>query len=283
MLDFLEFSLHRGIDLNDIWVAEGDGRVVWAMLPIVSPGRTMLLLGPPGDSRADVAGTLADAVCEHFAGRGVQLAQVLLEPADTGARDLYLSRSFHQMAELQYLQAELRRPLPAPTLPEGFDWTNYSTIDHATFARTIVQTYRESFDCPALNGLRDIEDVITGHKASGVEFDRTLWFLLRERGEPVAVLLLARTAGHETSELVYLGLVPAARRRGLADLLMRQALHAVSSRGPGVLALAVDAQNSPALKLYHRHGLRHVGAKLALMRQLRPRPSVITSETPARV
>ena len=51
---------------------------------------------------------------------------------------------------------------------------------------------------------------------------------------------------------------------------------------PGVLALAVDAQNAPALKLYHRHGLRHVGVKLALMRQLRPRLAA-SAEAPARV
>jgi GNAT superfamily N-acetyltransferase len=276
VLDFLEFSLQRRIDLNDIWVAERDGRVVWAMLPIVSPGRTMLLLTPNGSGKTDLAGKLADAVCEHFAARGVRLAQVLLDPADAGALDLYLARSFRQMAELQYLQVELTRPLPAPPLPDGIDWLNYSWEIHASFADTIVQSYRDSLDCPGLNGLRDIEDVMTGHKASGVEFDPSLWFLLREHSQPVGVLLLAPTAAHETFELVYLGLVPNARRRGLADLVMREALHAVSSRGPGVLALAVDAHNAPALRLYHRHGMRRVGTKLALMRQL----SVLSSSAP---
>jgi mycothiol synthase len=279
VLDFLEFAVQRAIDLNDIWIAESGGRVVWAMLPIVSPGRTMLLLAPAGgqpgrDGNADVPGTLADAVCEHFAGRGVQLAQVLLDPADTAARDTFLARSFRQMAELLYLQTDVRRTLPAARLPDGFDWLNYSPGVHATFASTIVKSYADSLDCPALNGLRDIEDVIAGHKASGGEFDPALWMLLRERGDPVAVLLLARAAANGASELVYLGLVPAARGRGLADVVMRQALHVVASHGRAdILALAVDARNEPALRLYHRHGLRRVGTKLAMMRQLWDRPA----------
>ena len=48
--------------------------------------------------------------------------------------------------------------------------------------------------------------------------------------------------------------------------------------GPG-LSLAVDAGNAPALKLYFRHGLRRVGARLALIRDLRSLPD--SAEPPA--
>ena len=37
------------------------------------------------------------------------------------------------------------------------------------------------------------------------------------------------------------------------------------------LSLAVDSGNAPALKLYYRHGLKQVAAKLALMRLLNDR------------
>src|SRR5438552_480418 len=37
VVDFLRFSVYRGIDLNDIWVADHAGGVVWAILPVVSP------------------------------------------------------------------------------------------------------------------------------------------------------------------------------------------------------------------------------------------------------
>jgi ribosomal protein S18 acetylase RimI-like enzyme len=279
VVDFLQFSMHRGVELNDTWVAEQNGHVVWATLPMISPGRTMLLLAPGGrprhDGNADIAGTLVNAVCDHFAGRGIQIAQTLTDPADNVAREVFLAHGFSEVAELLYLQADLRRPVPPPTLPDGFDWLTYSPDSHEAFARTIVQTYQDSLDCPALNGLRDIEDVIAGHKASGggpKAFDPAWWFLLREAGEPLAVLLLARTpAPHAAVELVYLGLIPAARGRGLGDIVMRQALHVISNAGanPTSLALAVDAHNTRALRLYHRHGMRRVGSKRAFVRQLR--------------
>jgi mycothiol synthase len=176
------------------------------------------------------------------------------------------------MAELQYLQADVRRGFPPPPVPAGVELLNYTAELHEDFARTIVESYRESLDCPGLNGLRDIEDVIAGHKSSGGRpeaFNPSWWFLLRDATGPLAVLLLARTA-NDTAELVYLGLAPEARGRGFGDLFVRHALHVVSAGGVAALALAVDANNTPALRLYHRHGLRRVGSKLALMRELKP-------------
>jgi mycothiol synthase len=275
VVDFVRYSVQRRINLNDLWVAERGGPLVWAILPIVSPGRTMLLIAPGGQPRSDdgpkIAGNLIDSICDHFAGRGVVMTQLLLDPDDAAALQISLERSFQQMAELLYLQADVRRTIPAPVMPDGYDWLTYSPATHAAFAATIVQSYHESLDCPALNGLRDIDDVIAGHKASGAagEFDPSLWFVLREQGQPVAVLLLARTGHNDTAELVYLGLVPAARGRGLADLIMRQALHTLGAHGLASLALAVDGNNAPALRLYHRHGLRRIGSKLAMLRDLR--------------
>jgi mycothiol synthase len=272
VVDFMQFAVHRGVNLEDLWVAERAGRAIWATLPIASPGRTLLLLAPSGRPREnegeDIAGSLIDAVCGHLTTRGMLLAQVLLDSTDTAARQIYQNHSFQQVAELLYLQSEVRRTSPAPALPEGFDWLTYSPESHGAFATTIVQSYRDSLDCPGLNGMRHIEDVIAGHKASGVEFDPSWWLVLRERGNPLGVLLIARAHLDQTAELVYLGLSPEARGRGIADLVMRQALHLLAAGGISTLALAVDAQNAPALDLYYRHGLRRVGSKIALMRQL---------------
>jgi hypothetical protein len=135
------------------------------------------------------------------------------------------------------------------------------------FAQTIFRTYQQSLDCPSLNGLRDMEDVLAGHKSSG-EFDPRLWGLLCEGDEPRGVLLLARMQPAEALELVYLGLTPDARGRGIGDLLMGQAMSVASAERAGRLSLAVDSGNTPALKLYYRHGLQRVGAKDALMRRL---------------
>src|SRR5687768_1605034 len=168
----------------------------------------MLLLGPSGapahrdGNRA--AADLVDAVCDHFGARNVQLAQVLLDPADAPARMLYEACGFGRVAELIYLQVVPRRKAPPPVLPPGMRWVAYGPEAHALYGRAIAQTYQHSLDCPRLNGLRDIEDVMAGHKASG-EFDPALWALLCEGDTALGALLLARSVPADTLELVYLG------------------------------------------------------------------------------
>src|SRR5690348_1731777 len=46
VLDFLAFALHRAIDVNGTWIATRRGQILWALLPVVSPGRTMLMFSP---------------------------------------------------------------------------------------------------------------------------------------------------------------------------------------------------------------------------------------------
>jgi mycothiol synthase len=291
VVDFMQFALRRGISLSDLWLAErtSDHTLAWAVLPIVSPGRTLLLLGPSdpphrrGADTGAVAEMLVERVCAHFAGTGVQLAQVLLDPADEISRRLYESRGFRRVAELLYLHGAPRRRSVSPPLPPGFGWLSYSAQTHDRFIAAIAETYQHSLDCPALNGLRDMNDVLAGHKASG-EFDPALWVLLCEHvphhgggGKDVGgaaacvahgVLLLSRMPPGDALELVYLGLTPAARGRRLGDLLLKEAMATVAAQGASRLSLAVDSQNAPALRLYYRHGLHRIASKLALMRVL---------------
>jgi ribosomal protein S18 acetylase RimI-like enzyme len=131
-----------------------------------------------------------------------------------------------------------------------------------------LQSYEASLDCPRLNGRRNVEDIIAGHKATG-SFEPDLWHLLLEHGLPRGVLILSPSIGDSVVELVYLGLSRAARGRGLGDLLMSLARHAVSRIGRQTLSLAVDSINEPALKLYFRHGLAQNGSRLALLRELK--------------
>jgi mycothiol synthase len=270
VLDFLQFASTRGINVNDLWVmALPKGKPVWGVLPILNPGRTALLFAPPRrPADCDVA-PLVDAVCEHLARRTVHLAQALLDPADNQGRALLASLGFKEMAELLYLQATAPRAAAPADLPESFWWQTYSPQTHPLFEQAILDSYQQSLDCPGLNGLRGIADVIAGHKASG-EFNPRFWFVLSERDLPRGVVLLGRVPRTDAAELVYLGLAPAARGRGLSDLMLRQALWAVREMNLSRLTLAVDSHNAPAIRLYYRHGLQRIGSKVALMRDLRP-------------
>jgi mycothiol synthase len=271
VVDFLRFVIARGVDINDLKLAEQNGRVQWAILPVVSPGRTMLLFGSTDRVREHeqrCAGRLINEVCATFARRDIHLAQVLVEPGNYPARRLFNHCGFSDLAELLYLQTVVRSAPPA-TLPMGMSWETYSPLTHQRFVQTIQQTYEDSLDCPALTGLRNMEDVIASHKASG-EFDPNHWFLLYDKQTPIAVLLLAKAPRTDAMELVYLGLTPAARGRGLGALALRKAMRVTQEQDASRLTCAVDAANVPALKLYYRHGMERVGSKQAMIRDLRP-------------
>src|SRR5688572_18545664 len=46
VLDFLSYAVHRKIDVHSTWVSTMRGRIEWSLLPVVSPGRSMLILSP---------------------------------------------------------------------------------------------------------------------------------------------------------------------------------------------------------------------------------------------
>ena len=224
-LELMKVTAQRGINLADIWVCQSDGRVLWAALPVVNPGRTVLYFGTsallmgPNMAAMDLG---IEAICRHYETKDVQLAQVLLEPEDEVTIAAYGQHRFERMAELHYLQRSVRRtPRPAG-LPGEFRIENYSNQTHDAFAAGIITSYELSLDCPPLNGMRKVEDIVAGHKAAGV-FDPNDWFVVLHGNQPIAVLLLSMTHQLDGMELVYLGLSPAARGKGLGNYLMQLA------------------------------------------------------------
>jgi mycothiol synthase len=277
--EFLRNAEVRKIDLSLIRLAERRGRLLFCLLPVISPGRTALLLASPAPSAASevaAAAELIERLCVEMRDHGILLAQSLLEPPDSAAQSLFASQHFAVMSELIYVSGEPRRKQTAPPLPPGMQWLTYSLASHELFRQTIASTYEQSLDCPGLNGIREMEDVLAGHKAAG-EFDANLWRLLCRPGSagkdptPLGVLLLSSIPLADAIELVYLGVAPAARGQALGDLLVKQALATVAERKLSRLTLAVDSQNSPALQIYYKNGLVRVGRKVAMMRQLQPR------------
>jgi ribosomal protein S18 acetylase RimI-like enzyme len=150
---------------------------------------------------------------------------------------------------------------------------NYTPETHSLFANGILASYQQSLDCPGLNGVRRIEDIVAGHKAGG-EFDPRHWYVLVDRNQasentaPLGVLMLSKLPRGDSAELVYLGLAPEARGKSLGDWMMRRAFTTAASMGVARLSLAVDSINSPALKLYYRFGMARMGSKVAMMRTL---------------
>lgn len=283
VLDFLSYAMHRHVDVNATWIASTRGRIEWSLLPIVSPGKTMLMLSPTKlhrHSPPDAVIALARAVSHEYAQRDVHLAQLLIDPDQPAVRDAYAAAGFSELAELVYLHRGVRASCDQIALPESFELRSYSPDVEHLFAEAIRASYEESLDCPGLNGIRDMRDVIEGHRATG-EFDSGLWHIVLEKDQPRAVLLLSRSIHSDAMELVYIGLSPAARGSGLGDVLMRLAMNLSALDGKSELSLAVDSRNVPAMKLYFRHGMKRVGSRMAMIQDLRPlRPAAQNPPVP---
>lgn len=213
---------------------------------------------------AELAGLIDEATRVEGAGR---LSQVLLEPDDVLVRAAFERAGFREIAELAYLS----RPRPGPEFDAPVSWEpgltvrNWRAGDDASIALALERTYMGTLDCPDLCGMRDPMDVIASHRATGV-FDPNLWWLVECDGRCEGVMLFNSCPAQSMVELVYLGLSPSLRGRGLAKRLMRLGLSKLSSRVEREVSCAVDLRNTPALRLYTGLGFKETSRRRALVR-----------------
>jgi ribosomal protein S18 acetylase RimI-like enzyme len=122
-------------------------------------------------------------------------------------------------------------------------------------AAVVARTYESTRDCPGLDGIRSMADVLAGYRAQG-EYLAEHWCVVSAAGVDVGALILANHPAVGNWELVYMGVAPEARGRGFGEQIVRFALEAASTAGVERLVLAVDAANEPALQVYRRTGFR---------------------------
>ena len=114
--------------------------------------------------------------------------------------------------------------------------------------------------------MRTTADILASHRATG-EFDPTLWWVFLWRGEAHGCLLLTRCAEQRTLELVYLGLSPDLRGKGVSHAALSMGIQAARPGCQGWnVACAVDLRNAPALKVYGRLGFRSFSERTAIVR-----------------
>jgi ribosomal protein S18 acetylase RimI-like enzyme len=303
---FIAFAADHRIRLDAMWGRLDDrGRIGWTVLASPGHGRTATLFATPARSAGDLAplAGLVAATLQGVASLGVDLAQSLVEPAETRQRALFEAGGMERLAELSYLE----RPTPRGRTSTPTEWPSDIAVERwdagpdptggsagsgqrgtaasrAELIETLERSYVGTLDCPALAGLRRGEDVLDGHLNSGI-FEPTLWTILRFRSGPHA----GRTAGvclfnssppqsaaganaGGSLELVYFGLVPEARGRGLGRLLLRHGLDGLRGRGESAVMLAVDDRNAPAHALYREAGFRVRFKRIALIRSVRAAP-----------
>ena len=231
--------------------------LVGAMLAQELPGRSASLFLPQlSGKEVDplVGEALVTEMLQILAGDGIHLCQCLLAK-DQAAPPSLPATGLRHSATLLYMTCEPRHFPAGPVAVPGFKLTPIQEGGEAALARLIDETYIGTRDCPALNGLRDTRDVVEGYKHVG-EFRPEHWLILEEESSsrPAGCLILAMHPPHATMELVYVGVIPDFRQRGLGAQLTRQAQWLASQDCAERLVLAVDAANEPAIALYSATG-----------------------------
>jgi ribosomal protein S18 acetylase RimI-like enzyme len=205
--------------------------------------------------RAEVAAALVRGTLAGLRDSGVAIAQAVFRPAadPRGAADLERGGMPH-VTDLIYLRRTTFAPPPSRPSLVRLDWRGADEIGERALYEALEATYAGSLDMPEIEAARSIDEVLEGHRGAP-GYRPGLWRLGTVAGEPeaAAVLLLAAPSDRDAWEVIYLGLTPVARGRGLG---VQAVAHALELARPSVAAieLAVDARNVPADRLYRATG-----------------------------
>ena len=161
--------------------------------------------------------------------------RALLESDATADEKVLCEGGFQRLSELLYLVSpDSEFPTSRPVSPLEFE--PYSPANHRRLAEIVQATYQQTRDCPQLNGVRDVEDVLAGYRAAGV-FDSGRWLIVRHAGSDVGCLLLTDFPEHDNWELTYMGVTPSARGNGWGIEIVRHGPMAGPSGGPFAVGL----------------------------------------------
>ncbi len=256
--------------LDGLFYADGGGRVVGAVLAEPRVGKTANVWLPrlADGASAQVGLALMDAMCQWLDAQGIALAQTLpaaVSEEDSKALDF---AHFTHIADLFYLVA-ISRQFPSSPPASQLRFVSISQADSRALARVVEGTYEATQDCEAIEGVRQIDDVLAGYRAIG-QSDTREWYLVRYSDEVIGCLLLADHPPHGNLELVYMGVLPSWRGRGWGIEIAQWAQWRAGVLGRERLVLAVDTHNSPAMAAYVAAGFHAWDRRNVYIRTQKP-------------
>ena len=246
--------LQRGaLDPQNLFVHRGAASLRGALVCLPVPGASALVW-PPGavqDGREEIEDCLLRHALAALRDRGAKLAQTLLAPEEAPLAASLLRNGFSAVTQLWYMRHDLNLPLHSLATLARLDYLPFD--DGADFRNTLARTYEDTRDCPEVNGVRTIDEVLEGHRAQGA-FDPERWWLVVHDGQPVGVLMMTEMPESGDWEVAYMGVIPEARRHGFGREILLKALTEARAADAPAVTLSVDARNKPAWHLYRGLG-----------------------------
>jgi len=243
---------NRALDgLLGAWRGDQLVGAVWGQ---IQPGCSAAVWPPrsQADEPSETADALLRALLDLFNSQGLKIAQALLRPQDQDDFRCFTAAGFRHLADLRYL-VSLPQQWPAAEPASGLTFEPSCDANLSRLKQIIEKTFEQTLDCPGLSEIRSTSDLLTEYRAIG-EFDPALWLIVRERESDIGCLLLANHPEASQWELVYVGIVRAARGRGLGLEIVRRAQWLARAHSRSRILLAVDTRNDPAIQMYESAG-----------------------------
>lgn len=250
-----------------LWWARTWRGVLAAAMVYRNVGRTGMLFASPADApgvNVEALAELERRVGTHMLQTGLSMVQTLLPPEAVADKTVLTRAGFARLARLTYMAWNLTRAGELAPAPPELEMRPLAQSSEAQLAEVILASYRQSLDCPAMEGVRRIEDVIAGHKAAGVYHPESWWIAIW-CGQAAACLLLNENPTTGAADVVYLGVAPEFRGKGLGRTMLSHAARDAIRRGYGTMTLAVDADNRFAVALYESAGFRALHSREAFV------------------
>ncbi len=258
----LEAHSRQRLSLNDSLAVAHNGQSL-GVLTIARQTDGTINFWPVSLS-AELSSKDADQIRTHLYSQAIEIlessdcwiAQCLLSPQDVSQSRELDAVGVPKLTELSFLAKSLDAPLPETSTPSSLRIETYeSQFNRQRFANLLERTWQGTLDCPELNGSRTGLEALDGHGVAG-EFSPARWLLFSVDQADVGVLLLTDHPDEQVWEIVYFGVASEARGQGLGRVILLEGLRRARQAGALEVVLAVDARNSPALKLYTKLGFR---------------------------
>jgi ribosomal protein S18 acetylase RimI-like enzyme len=244
------------LDPQGLFVLVDRGKLLGSMVSTWVPGASGLVWPPlvsAGPWRIAGEDLLARHASAWLKGRGAKLAQALLAPEERHLAVPLERNGFTHITSLWYMRHGLEQQQVCSLNRSRLRFLPYEAKTLSLFHQTLLRTYEGALDCPEVNDVRTVDEIIAGHKAQGT-FCPERWQLAMVGEEPVGILMMALLPESGHWDLSYVGVVPSARGQGFGKELVCKALADYRAALIPQLTLSVDARNEPAWKLYEALG-----------------------------